>query len=262
MNSLLMRTKLHRPQTTADLVSRPRLFERLEQGLNRKLSLICAPAGYGKSTLAASWLESCARQAAWLSLDEMDGELHRFLTYVVAAIQTIFPGGCAQTLSLLQSPQTPPPEYLTTTLINEIAALDQTFILVLDDYHRLNQAAIHLFMSRLIDHIPTQMQLVIISRETPSLSIPRLRANQEILEIRPHDLRFSPAEAGAFLEQFLGAPLPLHLGELLTERTEGWIAGLRLAAFSLHGQSDVEGFVDTFHANTARLSTAALACKL
>ncbi len=247
MISTLLRTKLYFPQINPDLINRPRLFEGLNQGLNRKLTLICAPAGYGKSTLAISWLGSSARPAAWLSLDELDSDLPRFLTYVAAAIRTVFPDGCVQTLSLLQAPQNPPSEHLTTTLINEIAALSETFILVLDDYHRIDQEAIHQFISRLIDHIPPQIQLVIISRETPPLRIPHLRANREILEIRHDDLRFSPTEAGTFLAQFLGAPLPVNVVERLTDRTEGWIAGLRLAAFSLRGHSDYESFVKTFH---------------
>ncbi len=247
MNFLLLHIKLHRPQTTADLISRPRLFERLERGWNRKLTLICAPAGYGKSTLAAAYMATCPRPAAWLSLDETDSDLYRFLTYVAAAIQTIFPDGCAQTLSLLQAPQNPPLEHLTATLINEITAFDEPFMLMLDDYHQIRQAAIHQFMDGLIDHMPTPMHLVIISREIPPLSIPRLRANREIQEIGPYDLRFSLAEAGAFLAQFLGAPMPVRLVEMLVERTEGWIVGLRLAALSLRGQTDVEGFVESFH---------------
>jgi LuxR family maltose regulon positive regulatory protein len=246
-NITLLQTKFNRPRLPDNFISRPHLMERLQQGVNRKLTLICAPAGYGKSTLAAGWLETYPCSAAWLSLDEMDGDLYRFLTYMAAAVQTIFPDGCAQTLNLLQATQAPPPEYLTVTLINEMAALDRPFILILDDYHQIKQEAIHQFISVLIDNIPTPMQLVIISRETPPLPIPRLRANREILEIRPADLRFSAAESGAFLAQYLGAPLPVRLVEMLVERTEGWIAGLRLAALSLRGKTDYHGFVETFH---------------
>ncbi|MCB0192003.1 MAG: hypothetical protein KDJ65_08675 [Anaerolineae bacterium] len=244
--SNLLQAKLIRPRLNDNLISRPGLFERLERGKKRKLTLICAPAGYGKSTTVAGWLGACPRPAAWLSLDEMDGDLIGVLTYVVAAIQTIFPDGCARTLRLLEAPQPPPAEYLTTTFSNDIIALNEAFILVLDDYHAINQQAVHPFFSRLIAHMPGQMQLVIVSRETPPLSIPRLRGRREIMEIRTRDLQFSPAEAGAFLGRFLKAPLPDDVVHVLVERTEGWVAGLQLAAVSMRHQSDYTAFLEKF----------------
>lgn len=242
---ILLQTKLNRPPLGDYIISRPRLTERLERGVKRKLTLVTAPAGYGKSTLVVSWLESCPRPAAWVSLDETDNELTRFLTYVVAALQTIFPNSFSQTHSLLLSPQNVAPEFLVTTLINEIEAIDEAFILVLDDYHHLVDEAIHQVMGKLIALMPTCMQLVIVSRETPPFPIPRLRGRGELSQIHPNDLSFSVAETEAFLARFLGASPPADIVAMLTERTEGWIAGLRLAALSMRYQTDQRAYVDT-----------------
>lgn len=244
---MLLQTKLNRPPLGDYIIDRPHLTERLEQGVKRKFTLITAPAGYGKSTLVISWLESCPHQAAWLSLDETDNDLTRFLAYVVAAIQTIFPNSLLQTHSLLRASQNVPSEFLATTLINEIGAIDDAFILVLDDYHHLVDETIHQVMGKFIDHMPTQMQLVIVSRETPPFPIPRLRGRGKLSQIHSYDLCFSVAETEAFLSRFLGASPSADIVAMLTERTEGWIAGLRLAALSMRYHTDQRAFVDTFH---------------
>jgi LuxR family maltose regulon positive regulatory protein len=228
------------------MVSRPRLIERLNAGLHHKLTLISAPAGFGKTTLLSAWLAECARPAAWLSLDERENDAARFLAYLVAAVQTIAPNAGAEVVRVLHSPQPPSTEALLTTLLNEIATLSDPFVLVLDDYHLLEAQPVDRALTYLVEHLPPQMHLVLATREDPQLPLARLRARGQLTELRAADLRFTPAEAAAFLTRGMGLPLSAEDIAALEARTEGWIAGLQLAALSLQGQEDPTRFIQSF----------------
>jgi len=242
----LIRTKLHKPQVSPDLIPRPRLVKRLNHALDRKLTLVSAPAGYGKTTLLAQWLEGCDRPAGWLSLDERDNDLVVFLNYLVAAIQTVFPNACQTTLGLLQAPQMPPLDYLATMLVNEIADVSKAPIMVLDDYHTIQDEAVQGLLTALIRDLPEQAHLVLASRSDPPFPLASLRAGRQMLDIRASDLYFTSDEAQAFLEQTVGVTLPADIVSLLEERTEGWVVGLRLAALSMRGLPDHTAFVQSF----------------
>jgi LuxR family maltose regulon positive regulatory protein len=242
----LLRTKLYVPPVRPELVPRPRLIEQLNPGLQRKLTLISAPAGFGKTTLVTEWLASAQRPFTWLSLDENDNEPARFLTYLVVALQRIGPtiGQAAQ--AMLQAPQRPPPESLLTTLINDIATTSQPFVLVLDDYHLIHTLPVHLQLTFLLEHQPTQMHLVIVTREDPPLPLSRWRAGGQMVEIRQADLKFTEEETADFLRRVMGLQLSPADVAALHRRTEGWIAGLQLAALSMRGHDDVREFVESF----------------
>ncbi|NIQ89362.1 MAG: LuxR family transcriptional regulator, partial [Deltaproteobacteria bacterium] len=185
-------------------------------------------------------------QVAWLSLDEGDNDPTRFLAYFVAALQTIEANIGKGTLSALQSPQPPPTEAILTSLINEIAALPDRIILVLDDYHLIEAQPIHDALTFLLEHLPPQMHLVIATREDPHLPLARLRARGQLTELRATDLRFTSSEAAEFLNQIMGLDLSAEDVDALETRTEGWIAGLQLAAISMQGRKDVTGFIQSF----------------
>jgi LuxR family maltose regulon positive regulatory protein len=247
----LLQTKLHIPPIRPELVSRPRLIERLNDGLHRKLTLISAPAGYGKTTLVSEWVASCERlepkvRAAWLSLDEGDNDPTRFLAYLVAALQTIAASIGKGVLAVLKSPQPPPTDALLTTLINEIAAIPDRIVLVLDDYHLIEARSIHDALTFLLQRLPPQIHLVIATREDPHLPLARLRARGQSTELRVADLRFTSSEAAGFLNQVMGLDLSAEDIAALEARTEGWIAGLQLAALSLQGHKDVTSFIRSF----------------
>src|SRR5207248_75374 len=225
---------------------RSRLIERLNEGLHRKLTLIAAPAGVGKTTLVSAWVAGCDRQVAWLSLDKGDSDPTLFLTYLVAALQTIAPNIGEGVLGVLQSPQPPPTASILTALLNEITTIPDNFILVLDDYHVIDAKPIDQALTYLVEHLPSQMHLVIATREDPPLPLARLRAQGHLIELRATDLRFTPSEAAAFLTQVMGLPLSAQDIAALERRTEGWIAGLQLAAISLQGQQDATGFIKSF----------------
>ena len=183
---------------------------------------------------------------AWLSLDESDSDLSRFLTYVIAALQTIQPALGENLLAALQTPQPPPVESLLTSLLNEISALPDDLILVLDDYHLLDSKAVDEALTFLVEHLPPQMHLVIATREDPPLPLARLRVRGQLTELRAADLRFTPAEAAEFLNQMMGLNLSAENIAALDKRTEGWIAGLQLAALSMQGRSDAASFIKSF----------------
>lgn len=248
MATPVLATKLFIPPSPSKVVSRSRLIDRLNEGLSsgHKLTLISAPAGFGKSTLASEWILNSGRPAAWLSLDENDNNVTRFLIYLIGALQTISSKLEIELLGMLQSPQIPPIEAVLTALLNEITAIPNDFILVLDDYHLTDTKAIDDALAFLIDHLPSQMHLVITSREDPSLPIPRLRARNQLTEIRAADLRFTPAEAAEFFNQVMNLDLTAEEVAALESRTEGWIAGLQLAALSMKGQDDVHRFIQAF----------------
>jgi len=330
MTAPLLRTKLHVPPIRPELVPRPRLIERLNAGLlgpsglhkdrslserrfTRKLTLISAPAGFGKTTLLSEWINTGARSReygvgegsatpysllptpssllrtpsfplpspsspsstpysplstpysllptpsfSWLSLDENDNDPTRFLSYLIAALRTMearqksaaqqVPVGliAKEVLSALQSPQPPPTESVLTVLINKISALPDRIVLVLDDYHLIEAQPIHDALTYLLDHLPPQMHLVIATREDPHLPLARLRARGQLTELRATDLRFSSSEAAEFLNQVMGLNLSAEDVAALETRTEGWIAGLHLAAISMQGHEDVSGFIRSF----------------
>lgn len=246
-----LQTKLYHPPLPPQQVSRPQLLARLNQGLaaGHNLTLIAAPAGFGKTTLVCQWLADLRtyrpatlattnRHAitisfAWLSLDEDDNDLGLFLYYIVAAVQHIFPTACANILRLLQAPQLPPLPDLVMTLINDLAALASTIILVLEDYHLIVDPAIHQLLTRLLEHLPPSLHLILTSRTEPPLPLARWRVRQQMTEIRAADLCFSNTETGAFLTQALGKTPPPEMVTTLQAQTEGWVAGLQLAALAL-----------------------------
>ena len=242
----ILATKLYIPPLRPNVVIRPRLLEQLNEGLHRKLILISAPAGFGKTTLVSEWVEGIERLAAWLSLDEGENDPARFLTYLVAALQTIAPNIGEGVLGVLQSPQPPPTETILTALLNDLTTLSDHFVLVLDDYHVIDAKSIDHALTYLVEHLPPQMHLVIATREDPQLPLARLRARGQLTELRATDLRFTPSEAAAFLNQGMGLNLSAEDIARLSSRTEGWIAGLQLAALSLQGQKDTAGFIRSF----------------
>jgi LuxR family maltose regulon positive regulatory protein len=248
MSSPILATKLYIPPPRAKIVLRPRLIERLDEGLSAggKLTLISAPAGFGKTTLVSEWVAGCQRPVAWLSLDDRDNDPIRFLKYLITALQMISENMGAGVLSVLQSPQPPPIESILTALLNDITTLPDNFILVLDDYHVIDSKPVDSALTFLLEHLPPQMHLFIATREDPHLPLARLRARGHLTEVRAADLRFTPAEAAGFLNQVMGLNLSAEDVAALETRTEGWIAGLQLAALSMQGRSDAASFIQAF----------------
>ena len=246
MSTPILATKLYIPPPQPRIVPRPRLTQRLDEGLRRRLTLISAPAGFGKTTLLGEWVAGCERPAAWLSLDEGDNDPTRFLAYLVTALQTIAPNIGEGVLGALRSPQPPPTESVLTALLNELATVPDDFALVLDDYHVVDARAVDDALAFLLDHLPPRMHLVIATREDPQLPLARLRARGQLSELRAADLRFTPSEAAEFLEGAMGLSLSPEDIAALETRTEGWIAGLQLAALSMRGREDVSGFIRAF----------------
>ena len=248
MSEPLLLTKLYIPPPRSKIVLRPRLVERLNEGLYSgcKLTLISASAGFGKTTLVSEWIASYGRPVAWLSLDEGDNDPTRFLTYLVAALQTISANIGAGVLAILQSPQPPSTESILTALLNEITTIPDNFVLVLDDYHVIDSKPVDQALTFLLEHLPPQMHLVIATREDPNLPLARLRVRGQLTELRAADLRFTPAEAADFLNQVMGLNLSAEDIASLETRTEGWIAGLQLAALSIQGHQDTTSFIKSF----------------
>jgi len=244
----ILATKLYIPPVRRRSVPRPRLVERLNEGLaaGHRLTLVSAPAGFGKTTLVGEWLAGCGRPAAWLSLDAGDSDPSRFLTYLIAALQTVAAGIGNGVLALLQSPQPPPLESTLTALLNDVTTIPGDFVLVLDDYHVLDARPVDDALAFLVEHLPPQVHLVIATREDPALPLARLRARSQLTELRAADLRFTPSEAADFLNQVMDLDLSAEEVAALETRTEGWIAGLQLAAISMQGREDVAGFISSF----------------
>jgi LuxR family maltose regulon positive regulatory protein len=246
MSTPILTTKLFTPPPRPGSVIRPRLLDQMDKGLHRKLTLVSAPAGFGKTTLCSDWLARCERPAAWLSLDEGDNDPVRFLTYLVAALQTITAAVGKGVLSMLQSPQLPPIESMLTILLNEIITIPDNFALVLDDYHVIDAPPIDQALTFLLEHLPPRMHLVIATREDPQLPLARLRVQGQLTELRVTDLRFTLSEATGFLNQAMGLNLSAEDITALETRTEGWIAGLQLAALSMQGLQDAPSFITSF----------------
>ncbi len=269
MSGDLLQTKLYLPRLRPSLVPRPRLIETLNQGLTGKLTLISAPAGFGKTTLISSWIHhlqltiddlrldaaqrvtiakpksTIVNRIAWLSLDENDSELAPFLAYIIAALQRVEPHIGASARPLLQASPLPVTRVLTT-LLNDIAQQPEPLMLVLDDYHAVDSQPVDEAMTFLLDNLPRQLHLVITSREDPNLPLARLRVRGLLTELRAADLRFTVAETAVFLQNVMGLNLTEDQIAVLETRTEGWIAGLQMAALSMRGQEDVSGFIQSF----------------
>ena len=265
---ILLKTKLHKPQLQLDLVLRTHLVQKLHQGLGldlepssprspaRKLTLISAPAGFGKSTLAASWLSILEEEAAagahawggtcWLSLDSHDNNLARFLTYIVAAVRTVYPDGCSSVGRMLQSLPLPSADYLSEVLISDLCDLPGNLLLALDDYQQVQNRDVQQVVESLILQAPSNVHVMIVTRLDPPLPLSRLRVQKQITEVRAADLRFSVDEAGVFFARALAMPLAAEIVQALDERAEGWIAGLRLAALSLQDGTDPAALAAAF----------------
>ncbi|MCB9423415.1 MAG: LuxR family transcriptional regulator [Ardenticatenaceae bacterium] len=264
MSGDLLLTKLYVPQRASGwqrpfLVPRPHLIERLNQGLRqgRKLTLISAPAGFGKTTLIADWglriSESTVPQSSirnlqlcWLSLDQNDNEISRFLTYFIAALNQIEGINTDEIMGMLQASPPLPPETILTSLINEISRVPGKIIFVLDDYHVLNAISIHDALTFLLEHLPPLIHLVIVTRADPQIPLARLRARGQLTELRAAELRFTLVEAAEFLNKVMGLGLSIEDVAALEQRTEGWVAGLQLAAISLQGHQDTKVLIKSF----------------
>jgi LuxR family maltose regulon positive regulatory protein len=247
----LLETKLFVPKARRS-VSRPRLNARLDRAAEARLSLVSAPAGFGKTTLLTDWLSHepalrvRPRSIAWLSLDSADNDPTTFWTYLIAAVQTVAPSVGAQTLALLQTPQPPPIAAVLTTFLNDLGAVDTDIVLVLDDYHVIEAREVQEGMAFLLEHLPTQVHLVIAGRSDPAFPLARLRARGELVETRAADLRFTPDEAMSYLNDVMGLRLDWEDVAALEGRTEGWIAALQLAALSMQGRTDAGSFIAGF----------------
>lgn len=247
-NQIFLRTKLHRPRVTADVVDRPRLMVALNNGLDHSLILVAAPAGFGKSTLVSAWLETCDFPHAWISLDEVDNDLGVFLAYFVSAIQTIVPDALPDTQAFLTGISLPAVSVIARSLLNELDGLGRNFIVALDDYHLIHEQPIHELLSLLLQHPPQGMHLVIVTRLEPPLPLGLLRARHQLAEIRGQDLRFSRAEIAAFVERAIKVSLTDDALVMLAEKTEGWAAGLRFATLALRHVGDIDRYLAGLHA--------------
>ena len=240
-------TKLLKPRLSGSNIARPHLLKLLDQGVDHRLTLVCAPAGYGKTTLLCTWLQARSSTCAWVTLDTNDNDLVTFVSYIIAAIRTQAPTACSNTKALLNALQLPPAERLSNSLVNEISKLPDSICLVLDDYHEIRDNDIHQLVLGLIRYPLPQLSLVIASRYDPAFSLSRLRGAQKLTEIRVNDLRFTDEEAQKYLQQVLDAAVDKKLAARLVERTEGWPVGLRLAALGMREHDDPTAFVEGFH---------------
>lgn len=244
----LLRTKLHRPPVTTDLVHRERLHQRLNQGLELPLTLVSAPAGYGKSMLVSHWTQSLDHPCAWLSLDETDSDLTEFLIYMVAAVRTAVPGACPETEELLTAAVLPPVHVLAHRLANELDELGPTLVLVLDDYQCIAASSpVHELIGHLLQHPPQPLRLVLISRRDPPLPLVSLRAAHRIAEVTLGDLRFASPEMAEFLETTAGHAASDSALANLQHEVEGWAVGLRLVSLALRNVKDREAFLKDLH---------------
>jgi LuxR family maltose regulon positive regulatory protein len=247
-SSPLLATKLYLPRARPNRVERPRLIARLNEAMSQQLTLICAPPGFGKTTLLSDWIPYSENCVTWLSLDEADNDPARFWTYFIAAVQMLKSGLGESALNLLNAPhpKSPPLESVLTALLNDIAAFHDEFALVLEDYHVIESQTIHEALIFLIEHLPRQIHLILTSRIDPPLPLARFRARNQLAEIRSADLRFTPGEAAVFLNQVMGLNLSGDDIARLEARTEGWIAGLQLAALAMRDRADLAGFIASF----------------
>jgi len=245
----MLLTKLHVPSPGSNIVHRPNLIEQLNAGLGKKLILISAPAGFGKTTLICDWIAHHQVPAAWISLDKRDNEGSEFIRYVIAALQTIESELAKPSANLLQSPQQPDAVSVLSLVLNDVLNLGEDIILILDDFHLIQSREIIEIMKFLIDHLPPNLHLVVISRSDPPLPISRLRSQNELVELRSADLSFTVNDLHTFLNKKLKLDLSLEDIKLLEQKTEGWIAGLQLSAISMQGRKDVSEFISQLMGN-------------
>jgi len=243
---VLLATKLHIPRPRPGFVPRPRLLQRLAEGTARELMLICTPAGFGKTTLLGDWARHGQRSVGWLSLDDADNDPARFWRHVAAALNRVRPGIADRVAVLLEGLQPAAFEAVAAALVNELAGETEEMVLVLDDYHLIEAPPVQRSLEFLLEHLPASLRLVLASRADPPLPLARLRARGQLAELRAADLRFTSEEAAELLHAAVGAELPEAAITALEDRTEGWAAGLQLAALSLRGHGDIAGFIKGF----------------
>ena len=241
----LLTTKLQIPRHSQKMVARPRLLDQVDKAARRRLTLVSAPAGFGKSTVLGQWLAARSVSAGWLALDERDNQTAHFLSYVIGALQTAVPDLGRAALTQLHTAPAPPLEEVLTYLLNEMAELTEDLVLVIDDYHVIESTEIDGALGFLIDYLPERMHLVIATREDPQFPLARLRARGQLGELRARDLRFTPDEAATFLNWAMELGLSGEDVAALEARTDGWIAGLQMAALSIRGREDAAEFVMT-----------------
>ena len=239
-------TKLYLQPARQTLVDRPVLLEQLKEGLRGKLTLVSAPAGFGKTSLVAAWQKECETPLAWVSLDEEDNEPLRFLDYLIGALQMVDTDLGDESAELLRRSSTPPIKVVLTSLLNEINAYDKEFVLAFDDYHVIHEHGIHDALSYLIERLAPHAHALIATRSDPPFPLGRLRARGELKELRASDLRFDNTEAAAFLNEVMSLELTPQDVSALEDRTEGWIAGLQLSALSLQGRANRSELVKDF----------------
>jgi LuxR family maltose regulon positive regulatory protein len=242
----VLKTKLYIPTLRPDLVRRTHLIELLQAGLQRRLILLSAPAGFGKTTLVCAWIRGCERPAAWLSMEDSDNDPVRFLSYLIAALQAIQPNLAKGVLSGFHTLKPSAAESVLTQLLNEIAEIKEHCILVFDDYHLIHDNTIHGYLNFLVDHLPQRLHVVLCTRADPPLPLATLRARGQLTELRAGDLRFTREETVEFLNRLMGLDLSVPDIQVLADHTEGWIAGLQMAAVSLQGRRDASGFIKSF----------------
>ena len=244
----LIRTKLHRPPVTEQLVCRKRLHERMDLGLKTPLTVVAAPAGYGKSVLASHWSEEQERSCAWLSLNTSESDLRLFSDYLLAAVKTCFPEACAQSETVVRSPNPIVIHTLGACLLNDLDEIDENFVLVLDDYHRIERgSAVHDLLSFLLEHPPANLTLVITTRHDPPFPMASLRAKNLVTEIRLDDLRFSNPETDEMLEKAAGMTVSDRASANLERQLEGWAAGLHLVSLAVRNTKDPDAFLESLH---------------
>ena len=246
IDATLLITKLHVPPPCQILVRRPRLTVALSKALTSSLTLVSAPAGYGKTTLVSGWLRDSDVTASWLSLDDGDNDPIRFLQYFITALHRVVPRIRLDLLEVLREAQPAPFDALLNIIVNEIARRATPFVLVLDDFHAIHARPIQELFAYLFDHMPPQLHLMLLSRTDPPLPLSRLRVRGQLIDIRADQLRFTREEIDSFLNEVMGLELPGAAITALEARTEGWIAGLQLAAISMQGRKDLHDFVSAF----------------
>lgn len=242
----LLKTKIEIPVTRSKLVSRSHLLEKIQECVRSKLTLVCAPAGYGKTTCLRQWARKCKYGVAWFSIDPSDNDPTHFWTYFITALKTLGNPFGQNALNMLHSSRQPHLETVLTVYLNEIIKLENQVVIILDDYHHITNPSIHSSITYFLEHLSQNLKLIISSRSSPEIQVSRLRAQGQLSEIRSSDLRFTPAETALFLNDFMGLGLPAEYVAKLEDRTEGWITGLQLAALTLQGHEDIQEFIDSF----------------
>ena len=246
----IVSTKLHRPPDPTNHVPRSLLLKRFEEARRLPLTLVSAPAGYGKSTLVSHWLKMCGCPSAWVLLDEDDNDLGTFLNYFLAAIEAALPDSIPKTNAMAKQAVLPPISVLVESLVNELDLIEQDFFLALNDFHHIQEKSIQNLLTELLRHPPRSMHLIVISRRDPFLPIASYRALEQVNEIRAQDLRFTKEETARYLRFIFGDEVDESIAAALTERTEGWVTGLRLAAMSIRHRGDISGILPEIHGTT------------